>query len=79
MTNDLTDNIFAVDCQWSTWGQWSPCSKTCGMATRERTRTEAQEAMNGGAACQGIATQLDVCTSISCPTTTTTTTTQGDL
>ena len=55
----------AVDCQWSGWGDWSPCSVTCGQGklTRERSKTPAKD---GGAECDGESLDTEVCNQGSC-------------
>ena len=62
----LLDYRFAVDCEWGTWGEWGSCSATCGTATRERTRAEAQQAIEGGASCTGLATDTEDCIQSAC-------------
>ena len=32
------DLVILVDGEWSEWGAWSPCTGSCGAATRTRTR-----------------------------------------
>ncbi|GFO24022.1 A disintegrin and metalloproteinase with thrombospondin motifs 9-like isoform x4 [Plakobranchus ocellatus] len=72
---NLQKTACAVDGQWSKWGFYSPCSKTCGGGTqfRERTCTDPAPA-NGGQACVGRARQTrdcnqDPCTTLPPPTT----------
>lgn len=43
-----------LDCQLGEWKEWSPCSKTCGGGTSERTRAIVQQVKNGGAACDSV-------------------------
>ncbi|XP_069125616.1 spondin-1-like isoform X3 [Argopecten irradians] len=38
----------AVNCQVSSWTDWSPCSVTCGKGFMMKTRTVEREARNGG-------------------------------
>ncbi|XP_029658483.1 spondin-1-like [Octopus sinensis] len=40
-----------LDCQVSNWGEWGPCSKTCGFGRRERFRFVTQERKNNGYLC----------------------------
>ena len=56
-------NIFfhLVDCQWTEWEGWSPCSKSCGDGIRERQRNVSREALNGGDSCQGAAAAFEEC------------------
>ena len=54
-------SLLAIDCQWSQWGDWSECDKTCGWGERHKTRTHAILSQFGGKNCTGEAT-----TSIDC-------------
>ena len=45
--------MFSVDCKWSIWGQWTSCSKSCGVGKQTRKRTKATIADNGGKECAG--------------------------
>lgn len=40
-----------VNCEWNDWGEWGPCSASCGGGKHIRTRTVATPAMNGGKEC----------------------------
>ncbi|GLG92485.1 Kunitz-type serine protease inhibitor Bt-KTI, partial [Gryllus bimaculatus] len=40
-----------VNCVVSAWGQWSPCTSTCGKGSQLRTRTVLVEPRNGGKPC----------------------------
>ena len=45
--------ILAVNCQFSNWSEYGPCSHTCGNhGTKQRTRKILAPAKNGGE-CQG--------------------------
>lgn len=69
-------NLSIVDGGWTTFGSYSPCTKTCGGGTHTRTRncTNPRPA-NGGLPCNGSATETTACNTGPCPTTPTTTTT----
>ena len=76
-----------IDCQWSTWNNWSLCSKSCGNGIRKRTREILEEALFGGAECQiGLSyeysnnqqdqsLEIEKCHLGDCPSSTTTTST----
>ncbi|KAM9839429.1 LOW QUALITY PROTEIN: SCO-spondin [Aulostomus maculatus] len=42
-----------VDCEWSSWSQWSPCSASCGTGQQSATRTVLQPRLYAGAPCEG--------------------------
>ena len=52
----------SVNGNWSPWGFYSPCSKSCGGGTqyRERTCTDPAPA-NGGKNCEGQGRQTRAC------------------
>eukprot|EP01012_Entosiphon_sulcatum_P049575 TRINITY_DN6820_c0_g1_i6.p1 TRINITY_DN6820_c0_g1~~TRINITY_DN6820_c0_g1_i6.p1 ORF type:complete len:7637 (+),score=112.47 TRINITY_DN6820_c0_g1_i6:5459-28369(+) len=56
----------AVACTVSPWGEWSPCSKSCGRGERFRKRSEVQAAQHGGTACPALIEYQD-CNDDPCP------------
>ena len=44
-------------CEWSTWGQWSECTKSCGGGNVKRTR----EKLPGIGSCDGAKEEITVC------------------
>ena len=56
-----------VDCQWSSWSAWSPCSKTCGNGQKAKTRTVLRTASNGGKDCVGDNRITQQCQISQCP------------
>ena len=57
-----------VDGGWGTWGAWTDCTKTCGVAEKTRTRlcdnpTEAY----GGEPCYGSNQDKNTCKENTCP------------
>ena len=56
-----------MHCEWSNWGQWSKCTKSCGGGTQERRRTEATTAKHGGNGCDGSNTGTQSCKNQNCP------------
>lgn len=53
---------------WSSWGEWSPCSKTCGNGTSTRRRACNNPAPAfGGAACVGATEMSKDCSEQLCP------------
>ncbi|WAR12942.1 CO6A6-like protein, partial [Mya arenaria] len=59
----------SIDGAWTTWGSYSPCTKSCGSGTqfRERSCTNPRPA-NGGADCTGNARENHACNTAACPT-----------
>ena len=56
-----------VDCQWSSWSKWSPCTKTCGEGQRTKTRKVLRTARNGGKDCVGDSRLTSQCQTRQCP------------
>ncbi|XP_007565210.1 hemicentin-1 [Poecilia formosa] len=53
---------------YSSWGEWSPCSSTCGQGFQERNRLCNNPApANGGRACGGPSTDSRKCQTGLCP------------
>ena len=50
-----------VDCQWSSYGDWSQCSKTCGGGTKTAERTIIEQGAYGGKECNGTALKIEKC------------------
>lgn len=42
-----------VDCEFSEWGYWSECSKSCGGGSQYRERSVAVPPTKGGKPCKG--------------------------
>ncbi|XP_021354696.1 neurogenic locus notch homolog protein 1-like, partial [Mizuhopecten yessoensis] len=59
--------IAVVDGSWSSWGNWSVCSSTCGNGTSTRKRLcNNPTPDNGGNDCLGEATETIVCNMADC-------------
>jgi len=58
---------YPVDCTFAPWSQWLECSATCSTGQRERARTMATEAQNGGSSCQGPLSEMKQCDGGACP------------
>jgi len=54
------------DCSWSSWGEWSSCTVSCGDGWQFRTH-QPSPATNGGQPCQGVFQQFRECGRASCP------------
>ena len=53
---------------WTTWSQWSDCSKTCANGTRSRNRTcSSPFPQFGGRNCSGEVTEITSCIIAPCP------------
>ena len=55
-----------VDCQWSSYGDWSQCSATCGGGTKTAERTIIQQGAHGGKECNGTALKIEKCNDQPC-------------
>ncbi|XP_077188775.1 hemicentin-1 isoform X2 [Paroedura picta] len=57
-----------VEGNWSGWGSWEECSKTCGQGNKTRTRTCSNPpAQHGGRSCDGNAVESIMCNIRPCP------------
>ena len=57
-----------VDGAWTTWGEYSTCTVTCGDGTKLRSRACTDpEPSNGGSNCAGSNTDTTHCNDKACP------------
>ena len=57
-----------VNCQWHSWGQWTRCSKSCGLGRQTRQRSVKVTPSCGGTPCSsGDAFQTRACHNRCCP------------
>ncbi|KFO24233.1 papilin isoform X2 [Fukomys damarensis] len=52
---------------WGPWGEWSPCSRTCGGGISFRERPCYSQRKDGGPSCVGPARSHRICRTESCP------------
>ncbi|XP_042636957.1 papilin [Orycteropus afer afer] len=52
---------------WGPWGEWSPCSRTCGVGISFRERLCYPQRRDGGSSCVGPARNHRSCHTESCP------------
>ena len=58
----------AVNGQWSEWGKYSACTKSCGTGSETRTRTCTNPAPSAeGNPCQGSSSESRNCNTFDCP------------
>jgi len=56
-----------VNCQWSSWSETGPCSKSCGGGVQYFERVINVESQNGGQSCTGSRTKREYCNTQNCP------------
>uniref|UniRef100_A0A8B9ER49 Hemicentin-1 n=1 Tax=Anser cygnoides TaxID=8845 RepID=A0A8B9ER49_ANSCY len=62
------NKLCPVDGNWSEWGLWEECSKSCGQGNRTRTRICSNPpAQHGGKPCDGSAVDSVMCNIRPCP------------
>ena len=63
----ILELLLAVDCRWSSFGNWSPCSKTCGNGYKTSQRYRMNNATHGGKECEGETVRMVQCNLNNCP------------
>lgn len=62
-----TEKPCPVDCTFQDWGDWEPCTSSCGSGVHKRFR-EKIDALYGGADCNGTLTETTPCPTLpECP------------
>lgn len=56
-----------INCTFSEWQAWAPCSVTCGAGQTEHSREIANPASGGGAGCSGKLHSMKECSAGDCP------------
>lgn len=56
-----------VDCLWSMWDAWMPCTKSCGGGNQHRSRAYDPKPESGGLACAGAHMEMIECKAQPCP------------
>eukprot|EP00930_Biecheleria_cincta_P087800 TRINITY_DN77039_c0_g1_i1.p1 TRINITY_DN77039_c0_g1~~TRINITY_DN77039_c0_g1_i1.p1 ORF type:complete len:1382 (-),score=243.87 TRINITY_DN77039_c0_g1_i1:209-4354(-) len=56
-----------LDCAWSSWSAFSPCSKSCGAGNMSRTRVKQPAEEYGGVPCVGESLDTNFCNTQGCP------------
>merc|ERR1712062_340302 len=66
-TTTTTTTVPKIDCQWSSWSETGPCSKSCGGGVQYFERVINVESQNGGQSCTGSRTKREYCNTQNCP------------
>lgn len=66
--NFITKFHLSVDGGWTDYGDWSSCTKSCGIGEKVRTRTCTKPTpANGGKNCEGKSQEKTTCNTAPCP------------
>ena len=60
------ENVQQVNCKWSAYKDWSPCSVSCGGGVQTKIRRVIRRQRNGGKRCRGKNTKIRSCGEASC-------------
>ncbi|KAL3040790.1 hypothetical protein OYC64_011733 [Pagothenia borchgrevinki] len=63
---NCSSEICDVDCEWSSWSPWTPCSESCGTGQQSSNRTILQPSLYGGAPCKGPDRRTTTCIAPDC-------------
>ena len=59
--NENEPELGAADCEWTSYSEWSECSKPCGVGSQARHRTVYQKEFGGGRPCTGRSSETRLC------------------
>ncbi|XP_062599784.1 ectin-like, partial [Saccostrea cucullata] len=63
----LAIHLKVVDGGWSSWGEWSSCTKTCDVGAKYRIRSCSKPfPKNGGVDCIGLSIDFSTCNTKPC-------------
>lgn len=61
-------HVCPVNGGWSSWGNWTSCSKSCGSGSQQRSRSCTNPTPSfGGKSCQGESEERYICNTQPCP------------
>ncbi|XP_027005082.2 SCO-spondin isoform X2 [Tachysurus fulvidraco] len=63
---NCTEDSCNVDCEWSSWSEWSLCSVSCGSGIQRSSRSVVQHRQYGGRECEGHSHRSRECTGPDC-------------
>ncbi|XP_028290490.1 SCO-spondin [Gouania willdenowi] len=63
---NCSSELCDVDCQWSIWSQWTPCSSSCGSGHQSSSRFIMEIRRFGGAQCEGSERRSRTCSTADC-------------
>ncbi|KAK7881861.1 hypothetical protein WMY93_030270 [Mugilogobius chulae] len=63
---NCTSDVCDVDCEWSGWSVWTPCSVSCGTGHQTSSRHILKSSQYRGAPCEGPKKRTRTCTAPDC-------------